>query len=385
MLIAIQKKNLKGEDLTLGWLSSWQYRKSHTITGTADGAQTDYQIGIKVYYGSGTDGTEAVSGATFGKVYCDSKCKTDFGDIRFTQSDGSTELSYWIETSTASTSALIWVEVNSIPASPDTTTIYMYYGKSTATTTSSISSTFVFGDDAFASGWEKLYGSVDWSVSGGVLQIAGDSITSDTTVANSGYPDGAADIRFITRTRYLAGGSYHNSKWGFESNSAHPPSLACGYELASGAKNLKYVGHDGTTEYWGSLGSITFNINTWYNCWFTYVVSSKLIKGYWDYTLINNYTFPTALTAPTYVCFEVFGVTQEWDYVAVGKFTTNEPTHTSWGSEESSTAVIHSVLVSLSRGGALRNHSRFRGKLGITMKCCDVATSLFRFGLGVMK
>jgi len=85
-----------------------------------------YPIGIKFYYGSGTDGTETIGGATFGKVYCDSKCRTDFGDIRFTKSDETSLLDFWIEEQVNSDYAIIWVEIDSIPASPGTTDIYIY-------------------------------------------------------------------------------------------------------------------------------------------------------------------------------------------------------------------------------------------------------------------
>jgi len=111
------------------WLAGWLYRKSHKITGSTVGAQTDYQIGVKVYYGAGVDGTETVNGVTFGKIYCDSKCKTDFGDIRLTSWDGITEIDYWLQEKSDSSYALFWVEVPFIPASPAQTTIYVYYGE----------------------------------------------------------------------------------------------------------------------------------------------------------------------------------------------------------------------------------------------------------------
>jgi hypothetical protein len=111
-----------------GWLSGWSYRKSHQIVGSTAGAQTNYPVRITVYYGSGTDSGE--------NVYLNGKCRTDFGDVRFTASDGSTLLDYWMETYTASSNAIFWVEVSSIPASPNTATIYIYYGNPSATTTS---------------------------------------------------------------------------------------------------------------------------------------------------------------------------------------------------------------------------------------------------------
>jgi len=129
------------------WTVGWAFRKSHTITGSIAGAQTNYPVGIKVYYDPGTDGTEVVGGTTFGKIYCDSKCRIDFGDIRFTKSDETSLLDYWIEEQVDSDYAIIWVEVDSIPASPSTVDIYIYYGNPSATTTSDGDATFTFFDD----------------------------------------------------------------------------------------------------------------------------------------------------------------------------------------------------------------------------------------------
>src|ERR1035437_671599 len=83
-----------------GWFdANWHYRKTHTIN-SATGAGTNYQVQVTVYYGNGTDNA--------GNVYCNTHCKTDFGDIRFTASDGSTLLDYWMQSYTASTSAVFW-------------------------------------------------------------------------------------------------------------------------------------------------------------------------------------------------------------------------------------------------------------------------------------
>jgi len=74
------------------WLAGWKYRKSHKIIGSTAEAVTDYQVRIKVHYGSGTDSGE--------DVYLNGKCRMDFGDIRFTTSDGQTLLDYWMEEKT---------------------------------------------------------------------------------------------------------------------------------------------------------------------------------------------------------------------------------------------------------------------------------------------
>ncbi|MFH0839046.1 MAG: DUF2341 domain-containing protein [Candidatus Omnitrophota bacterium] len=108
-----------------GWYSSsWKKRRSVSITGSGS-AQTNYQVEFDVTY--------------------DSDMQSDFDDIRFTSSNGTTEIYYWRETYTASTQATFVVEVPSIPTGG--TTIYMYYGNASVATTSDGGNTFLFFDD----------------------------------------------------------------------------------------------------------------------------------------------------------------------------------------------------------------------------------------------
>jgi hypothetical protein len=119
-------------------LSGYGYFKQITVTGTAVGAQSNYQMKLTVYKGAGTD-----SGSS---VYLNSHVQDDFDDIRFTNSSG-TQLDYWIESSVSGTSAVVWVEFDSIPASPSTASFYINYGNASATAGSNGGNTFVFFDD----------------------------------------------------------------------------------------------------------------------------------------------------------------------------------------------------------------------------------------------
>lgn len=128
------------DDFSVAWLPpGWDYRKSHTINGSPVGLLSDYAIRIVVYYGSGTDSGE--------DVYLGNSSRLDFGDVRFTGSDGSTQLDYWIEKKTDGDHGVFWVEVDSIPASPGSVTVYIYYGNNAATTTSNGKNTFDWFDD----------------------------------------------------------------------------------------------------------------------------------------------------------------------------------------------------------------------------------------------
>jgi hypothetical protein len=133
-----------------GWYSTaWKYRKSHIIQ-SASGAGANYQVRIIVYQGSGTDTDE--------NVYLSAHCEDDFGDIRFTDSDGTTELDYWMESYTEGDKATFWVKVTH-DLSSSNATVYVYYGNSEAPTTSNGANTFPdlftdFPGDSLPSGWE---------------------------------------------------------------------------------------------------------------------------------------------------------------------------------------------------------------------------------------
>ena len=71
------------------------------------------------------------------KAHYQAKARLDYGDMRFTDSDGTTSLNYWMESD-----GRFWVKVPSIPGS-GTKTIYAYYGNPGATSASSVQGTFL--------------------------------------------------------------------------------------------------------------------------------------------------------------------------------------------------------------------------------------------------
>ena len=119
----------------MAWLIGWGRRKSKAAVGSTAGAQTNYQLQLTVYKSVGVD--------TNTEVYLGTNVRDDFGDVRFTDTNGTTLLDYWIETLTSGVSAVIWIEIPSIPVSPSSTTIYIYYDNPAQTTTSSGTSTFI--------------------------------------------------------------------------------------------------------------------------------------------------------------------------------------------------------------------------------------------------
>ena len=116
------------------WLDGWAYRKEINITENSGNDLTDYQVKIPVVY--------------------ESKMQSDFSDLRFTDSDGTTLLSYWVEEYTEGSSATVWVKIPDIPAS-GVKTIYMYYGNPPAGSASNFDNTFTkdYGESGLVGLW----------------------------------------------------------------------------------------------------------------------------------------------------------------------------------------------------------------------------------------
>ena len=109
------------------WLNYFDYRRNITLTGVT-GAGTGYQVLVNITYNS--------------------SMQVNFGDIRFTDDDGDTELTYWMQEHVNSSYAVFWVKVNDDLGSNQI--IYIYYGNNGVTTTSNGYATFEFFED-----WEE--------------------------------------------------------------------------------------------------------------------------------------------------------------------------------------------------------------------------------------
>jgi len=305
----------------MSWLTGWQYRKSHDIRGSQAGAVTDYQMRITVHYGSGTDSGE--------HVYLNGKCRTDFGDIRFTSDDGVTELSYWMEEKVDSNYAVFWVRVPSIPKQPKTTTIYIYYGNSSASTTSNGANTFPYLFDHFlgnsldTSIWDLVRGTA--SVSGSIVQLN----ATDGEVINSDWSE--AGINYAVRCRCKRTYSTYD-RWmaiWVRDQDYTPYIYSKGYMFTyySGQSIIFESNGSGITSKDTGTG---VPANTWV------VIEVKVYE-----TTHKDSDHGLTDTDSTYTTGHIgLGVGDDnvmyVDWILVRKYVEPEPTHNVWGSEETS-------------------------------------------------
>lgn len=308
----------------MAWLSGYLYRKSITLS-RASGAVTSYQMQLLV----GED-----VGATGENVDCNGHVQPDFDDLRFTTSDGTTLLPYWIESISGTTPnqlATVWIKFNSIETGA--TTFYMYYGKSDATAYSNGDNTFPFFDDfpgssLDANKWTTVQGDV--GVASGELVLTGTTGTRGIIRQNTAnYPLVSLGAAIHTKVR-CSDTTPLNFYW-------------CGLRNADNSNYIHHYKGDATANQVISLnynGTATSNVNALAD-----ISASHIYKSLWTSGLIeffqdaNNYrdhttNIPTVDLGATFIEGTVATDIVYIDWVFIRNLVATEPVWGSWGTEE---------------------------------------------------
>jgi hypothetical protein len=311
----------------MGWLTGWTYRKSHIIN-PASGAGQNYQKRIVVHYGAGVDSDE--------EVYLDSKCKTDFGDIRFTDSSGTFLLDYWIEKKVDSNYAICWVEIIDDLSVYDKK-IYTYYSNAGVTSIANGDNTFVFFDDfeVDLSKWLNNHASIstDYAYNGSKclrLDVVGGSsgfvsklLTQLNVAIHTHYYDiESAEVEL--HALMVSDGAGHDSAIGVVSDGSQ-------YEYMPDAFNPVPInsGIDRTIDWHEFI--IRCHANDLAQPWLggsrqfliDGIVMSNTTLNYANIFLLTSSTGGGTATGKSY-----------WDTVFITKYINPEPAHGTWGSEE---------------------------------------------------
>ena len=313
----------------MAWLTGWNYRKAITITN-AGSALTNYQVSVTV------DTASLVTASP-------SKMRSDCGDIRFTDTDGSTSLPYWIESGVNSSSTKIWIKIPSVPASE---TIYIYYGNSSATYNNSTGGTDTFDfyddfNDNDISDWTQMpstgYGGAAIDVIGGAAHgggtstsrgimktyTVGQSVVWETSLQRTGQMNDGRYGKSMAMLTFNGAGGY----WPYEgymvqldtqndSNSPIPNAInlirvnnagvttniigtANGWapdanyhtiKVTRNASNLFELFVDGTSK--GTATDSTYSGLLYVGFWFISGGGSSQKDGYMDYFRIRKYASP---------------------------------------------------------------------------------------------
>jgi hypothetical protein len=313
------------------------------------GAVSNFNGIFHFAYG-GFDGTSFRCGKTIlkitssdsgGDVFLNGLCRSDFGDIRFTGNDGVTPLDYWLESETDSTSAVFWVKIAD-DISVGNSAIYVYYGKSDATTTSNGPNTFLFFDDFSGTldKWIVIHGA--WSVSGGTLTIeppAGQSNWNNYVVTANPVATNAIAIRAKLKSEQAGDSQAHpglcwhaNSLTGTNQRNDHVFFRPHHYSETSWP-NIQPAYCDGNLNWFSGKYGSYFNWNIW-NTIELRIPSSGNVKLYCS----DSYWYDWGNQQYSYDrvgCAAHEQGKSYWDYFLVRKYIDPEPSHGVWGSEES--------------------------------------------------
>lgn len=331
--------------LTEPW-TTWAHRSLDAMLEAVDGyigvfwqSNTPYTLRFACllptgWGGEGDDEEE--------NVYLSGKCRTDFGDIRFTDDNGITPLDYWMEEKVDGNYAVFWVEVAEDLSTTDQT-IYIYYGKNDATTTSSGDNTFIFFDDfddnsRDTSKWDTVVnGSDTVNEVNQRLEVTGVSSTTSSSgyVSSSSHamPQRMASVNVVE----LDNLRYFNVHVGptkvTTTNPKHESNWYCLFKHRVTEYWYAEKSKDGAKSYvdngtWaGATGKIEIGLD-----------QSNVIHFYENGIERASETFD--ITGGTTLYLYIFQVshseygTDAFDNFYLRKFVSPEPSHGSWGAEE---------------------------------------------------
>lgn len=205
-------------------LSGWSYRMP--IDFYSLNSLTDYQVSVDL-------NTQSLIAA--------GKMKNNCEDIRFTDSNGTALLNYWLESDCNRASTKLWVKIPSL-AARQIKTIYVYYGNSSAASASNGDATFIFfdgfGGSSIDGGKWAINNATGWSVVNGELK------GTNTTGRLRSVSTFSAPITQEVRTRTVTVAPNGQTTGGFWNSTSD------GFTLLQYA-NPDYVADNAT---WVSLG-----------------------------------------------------------------------------------------------------------------------------------
>ncbi len=307
-------------------VQDYSYFKSHTIMGSPDGVLHNYQVRFVVHSGDGTD---------YGQdVYLGGRSQSWPNDIRFTDNAGNL-LSYWIESFNAS-DAIIWVNVDDIPASPAAATIDIYYGKQDDKGASNGDVTFTFFDDFNNSvidnaKWGSPSNTTTVSENGGVLRIIAGNFSPGYLPTLNDFSDCVIEERVRAVQSEGTHKVYHILLMARVNGDSYVQAALRGMP-----DDDLYI-YDGSFE----AGPVPFeNLAAGTGQWhrFTFTLSGDYVTAH----VLNEATGAsktvsgtTTAIAPGKIAVETHetGITNEVDYIFVRKYTPNTPINGGWGVE----------------------------------------------------
>jgi hypothetical protein len=255
--------------------------------------------------------------------------QSDCDDMRFTATDGSTLINYWIESGCNTNNTIVWVKVPSIPSG--SSNIYMYYGNAAAATASSGDATFRLFDDfndnslnasKWVSGKYSSYTSV--TESSGYARLYAGTYNAKLYAYLSSYNSYTYPMKIIYSVRAQA-----NNIHGFAGTGV---SQLCTYDSCStmASESIRTNTAYGSPTFvvnGTSVNTQVLSANTWSRNTMNLKSGSSSLaigsKPYQNNAIVSN--------AGNYLKFSVrkwfpaYSATYDYDYIALGSSAATEP------------------------------------------------------------
>lgn len=256
-------------------------------------------------------------------VALDDKSKADFGDVRFTDDDGSTELNYWMQEKVDSSYAIFWVKVED-DLSSTAQSIFIYYGKSDATTTSNGGNTF----DIFDHFDNEVIDNPPWTSSTGAsetgttLTVGDGSDDWDNVVSSTSSIGKSLTARLNRNWASVGSASHEGLRFSATSNAIAFASQASVYRLfllVGGATQLDVtIEKDYGEEYYNHTIHWSTDNSSW------------LLDGR------GKGAFNDAPSVDLSIYIQSYYTDNEilTDWLFLRNYTLPEPSHSTWGAVE---------------------------------------------------
>lgn len=288
-------------------MTGWSKYAVLPVTGSSDGAQTNYPIEITIPY----------------QPFMNS----DFSDIRFCLSDN-TVLDYNRVSYTSSSTATFHVLLPSILPSPNITTVYVYAGNPNATDSSNPDAVYLFNDpcDSLANWTSDTVDSVTMlpSVSNGNFVFQNGC---GTQLNKAMSLNGQATVEI----RYKHSSAYRNRLYLTDATGTKIPSFDYGIFNPS--------------IFWNGFTGITLQANTWYIIQFIVTATSltwNILSDDKTTTILTK--TQTGLSIPSYslrlAATESASSQFTIDWIKIRKSTSNPPTVGSLGTWQNIITVV---------------------------------------------
>ena len=239
------------------------YRRQISINNASSTGLTNYQVSFTI------NTSELISAG---------KMRSDCGDIRLYDTDGTTELSYWVEDGCNSTSTKVWVKVPDIAAN-STKVIYLQYGVLDLTSKSSGDDVFLLFDDFIGASLD-LNKFVLQNSAGGSVSILNGQVTFNTKSSLNDY----VWIHSVSKFQYPV--------W-IEARVDSMPSGTPTYRMGlSTSTNLRTNGnyYNSYSVDWYGMGSSlrVVGVNNISDGWVVKGISSLFKTGIWKFSWVSK-------------------------------------------------------------------------------------------------